>query len=186
MGSSTKSGGRNTWNSSWYHIAVSYNFSSGLLKTYVNGTLEWLDDTYFDKHRYSFWDIRIGTSWWGDPDELGSKERIDEVRYWNVCRSSVEINDAYDRILNDAELNSPELIGYWRFDDGDGISPHDYSLQHNNALFGAEPSNPEWCTSCAPAIPEFPSALTLSLFMIFTLVAVVFSKKKRWYTSKPF
>ena len=75
-------------------------------------------------------------------------------------------------------MNSPNLVGYWQLDDN-AISCRDYSLQHANATLGASPSTPLWNDFGAPIIPEFPSFLILPLFMIATLLAITFHKKKR-------
>jgi hypothetical protein len=107
------------------------------------------------------------------------KGLIDEVRLWNVSRTSSEISDSWNRILNSTESASPFLIGYWRFDEGAGLESEDLSLQDNNATLGLAPYNPAWIDIGAPIAPEFPSFLILPLFMMVTLLAVTVYKRKR-------
>jgi hypothetical protein len=54
----------------------------------------------------------------------------------------------------------------------------DFSLQGDNALLGIAPYNPTWVDHGAPIIPEFPSFLTLPLFMIATLLTVIVCRRR--------
>jgi hypothetical protein len=171
-------GGRETWEPEWYHIAVTYDpdLSEENLKFYVNGALEWTHDPSLRVITYNSSNIKIGQhqtccSW-----SFGGL--IDEVRYWNVCRSSNEIHDAYSRVLTDVELHNPELIGYWRFDEGSGMTSQDYSMQNNDALFGNPPSNPSWSVPDMPTIPESLTLAILPLLIAATLVTSLICKKK--------
>lgn len=171
-------GGRETWETEWYHIAVTYDpeLPEENLKFYVNGALEWTHDPSLEAITYNSSNIKIGQHQTYCTWSFGGL--IDEVRYWNVCRSSTEIGEAYNRILTDVELHSSGLIGYWRFDEGSGMTSQDYSMQNNDALFGASPSNPSWVIYYAPIIPESLSLIILPLFMAAALLASLVYKKK--------
>ena len=103
---------------------------------------------------------------------------IDEIRFWSVSRTSLKIKSAWNRVLNETELDSSKLIGYWRFDEGNGNVANDYSNQNNDAILAAEPYDPTWHYAGAPIIPEFPSLIILPIFMTATLLAVIVYKTK--------
>jgi len=174
-------GGREAWNTSWYHIAVVYDpeLLDLNLKVYVNGTVDWYGPS-LGNTTYTSMGMKIGRYLSFVNDTFGGL--VDEVRYWNACRSSVEISDSYSRVLNYSELNDQELVGYWRFDEGVGSSSQDYSMQHNNAFLAASPSDPSWVDYGAPIVPEFPSFLTLPLFIAATVVAVIIYRRKRSFS----
>jgi hypothetical protein len=163
---------RASWDSgSWYHVAVTYSPTTFSLAFYVNKTE---DRTYTWTNQqwvlYENASLKIG----GDL-AYGYMFRglIDEVRLWSVSRTQSEIIGDWNRVLNPTECASPELVGYWRFDEGVGMESEDFSLQGNNAPLGLAPYDPAWV-----AIPEFPSFLILPLFMFATLLAVIVYRKK--------
>lgn len=170
----TLSTNRAIWNAhSWYHIAITYE-TSGSLVFYVNGTIDRIHSvaTLF----YEASNLKVG----GHPT-YGHMFAglIDEVQVWNVSRTHSEILSTWDRVLNLTECAQPELIGYWRFDEGAGDVSEDHSPQVNNAILALVPYEPTWIDFGAPIIPEFPSAFVLPLLMICTLVAVVLQKKRK-------
>jgi hypothetical protein len=163
------------WNASlWYHIAIVYDDLT--VRCYVNATnvmsQEIPTEPFVGRYsiRYAYYDGKIGTSI--NDSNLAFKGSIDEIRYWNVSRLSTEITQTYNRPLNDTEMNSPNLIGYWKLDDN-ATSCRDYSLRQANATLGPYPYAPSW-----QIVPEFASFLILPLFMMATLLAVVFYKRK--------
>jgi len=171
-------GGRETWETEWYYIAVTYDpeLPEENLKFYVNGLLEWTHDPSLEVITYNSSNIKIGqhqtvTAW-----SFGGF--IDEVRYWNVCRSSIEIAETYGRILFGSELNSNNLIGYWRFDEGSGMTSQDYSKQGNAAVFGPFPNTPSWATCSTPIVME-PVSLVIMPSFATMLVFVCLLYKKR-------
>jgi len=174
------SGGRQSWETSWHHIAIVYDpdLPDLNLKVYVNGTLDWNHGPDLGTINFTFTNMKIGKpqSEWFAQWTFGGL--IDEVRYWNVCRSSLEIDQSRDRILDDSELNSSELLGYWRFDEGIGTLSQDYSSYHNDALLATSPSDPSWVDYGAPIVPEFATCILLQLFIIATLIAITTHKKK--------
>jgi len=161
---------RKTWVANeWYYVSFSFSNCS-VSKFYVNGTidlscmnrgLEYSDAVDFA--------IARGMS---PPDTF--EGMIDEVRFWNTSRTDSEISNTWFRTLDPLEYNAPELIGYWRFDEGVGTVSQDFSLQHNSASLSA----PTWTDPGSPIVPEFPSFVILSLFMIVTLLAVLIYRRK--------
>src|SRR5690606_10215323 len=45
--------------------------------------------------------------------------RLDEIRIWNVERSSTELAESFDQQLAG---NEPGLVGYWQLDEGSGTT----------------------------------------------------------------
>jgi len=147
----TASTNRAIWqSSSWYHIAVTYTFSS--LVFYVNRTIDVIYDNVKSLY-YKGASLKIG----GDlANGYMFAGLIDEVRYWNVSRTQNEVIESWNRILYPTECVQLELIGYWRFDEGSGDTSIDYSIQGNDAILGLSPFNPAWVDQGAPIIYEEP------------------------------
>ena len=162
--------------SSWYHIAVTFSRNSESMTFYVNKTLD----------RTWNLDIPHGTVYEAADLKIGGhlvhghmfQGLIDEVRFWNTSRTDNEIIGTWNRILNDTERAQAKLVGYWRFDEMEGLESEDLSSQGNNVLLGIAPYNPTWLDLGAPVIPEFPSFLILPLFMLTTLLAVMLYRRK--------
>jgi hypothetical protein len=137
---------REVWNSSsWYHIA--FAFSPANIVFYVNKTIDKTFPTDSLSVDYDSSELQVG-------GYLTSKYMfqglLDEVRFWNVSRTQSEIIDCWNRTLTPKDREQRGLIGYWRFDEGDGLESRDLSLQGNNAILGLEPFNPEWISRGAP------------------------------------
>ena len=175
-------GSRHVWEPLWYHIAIVHDGST--LTCYVNATVDLIANIrqvipYGDIYHLEYYSAagRIGTAI--NDTSLAFGGLIDEVRYWNISRSPAEITQTFNRILNATEISSPNLVGYWRLDDGPGAtSCNDYSLRKTDAQLGGSPSTPLWTDIGAPIIPEFPSFLILPLFFTLTLLALIVYKRK--------
>jgi hypothetical protein len=154
-------------NTSWYQIVVT--FDNGNLKFYVNGTLDSQDS---DSHgiRYDGSSFQIGGFQSSNFTGL-----IDEVRVWNVSKSQSEISNTWRRILNSTEVKNPNLIGYWRFDDGSGTYAHDSSIQGNDGILLPYSDPPQWIPVL---IPEFSLYFILPLFVMVTFFAIIVYKRK--------
>ncbi|MCK6499730.1 MAG: hypothetical protein L6Q38_09650, partial [Nitrospira sp.] len=124
----------------WTHVALTYDGQR--VRTYGNGRLV--------QTQSASGPIRdVNTA--ANTLEIGSRTTanqrfsglIDEVRLWNLARSTSEIRDHYDRLLAGNEVG---LIGYWRFDEGSGTTFRDTSpFQHHGTLQGGT-----WSTKTAP------------------------------------
>lgn len=170
------------YNTSWYHIAVTFNptLPGDNLKFYVNGTL---DSQHTDSHAIRYGGtipFHIGGS--GGNNYTGL---VDEVRVWNISRVASDIQDTMPRILNTTEIANPNLVGYWRFDEGTGTISNDYSLQDNDAVLAPTPATPQWDELGAPIIPEL-SAFSLIVSMIavssFAAIILYIRKQRRVFT----
>jgi hypothetical protein len=76
---------------------------------------------------------------------------IDDVRVWNVARTEQEIRDNMHRSL---QGNEPGLIGYWRFDEGQGQIVQDMTSNQNHGTLGMDAGigsdDPSWELSTRP------------------------------------
>lgn len=102
----------------WYHIAATYDYN-GMIKLYVNGTLEAFDD--ISSENYGTRDVSThdgANSYIGRPikDTRYFSGSLDEVRIWNDVRSQAEIQANMDSQLNGDEAG---LVAYYRFDSPD-------------------------------------------------------------------
>jgi hypothetical protein len=145
----------------WYHIAATYEYETQRACVYVDGRLQ--SETYgpmpkegsvinlADRAFYDFY-INLPEDQKPQYEALYGKNneayqffigrsyneyrplcgKIAEARVWSVARTEQEI---YDNIYEVADPEShPELIGYWKFDDGKGNVVKDYSMYHNDGV----------------------------------------------------
>ncbi len=59
--------------------------------------------------------------------------KLDEIRFWNYCRSQSQINEYKEVPLSG---NEPGLAGYWNFDEQTGSTAYDLTGQNNGAVYG--------------------------------------------------
>jgi len=159
------------YNNSWYEIAATFDpkLSSGNVKFYINGTFDSQDDESYSIDTYKNAPLEIGVQF----DINGYNGLIDELRIWNVTRTAAEISSTMTRTLNSTEVLNPNLVGYWRFDEGSGTITDDYSIQANDGVLGAGylTKAPAWVTPGAPIpVPEFNQ---LALIMVLTVTGTV-------------
>lgn len=132
----------------WYHVACTYDQKTRQVRIYVNGKLQSAADevgsstpapinlamrALYDadpennkkmKEAYQFF---IGRSY-DDGRQLNGD--IAEVRVWNVARTQEEIWTS----MYDVDPATPGLIGYWKFDEGEGDTVHDLTGNGNDAV----------------------------------------------------
>jgi hypothetical protein len=77
---------------------------------------------------------------------------IDEISIWNVALTEQSIQNIMHRTLDSSENG---LIGYWRFEEGEGQVSEDMSVNGNDAQLGPDPDtvdikDPIWTENCAP------------------------------------
>jgi hypothetical protein len=142
------------YNDSWYHIAVTYDptLPNGNIKFFVNGTL---DSELNENHTISYstaGPFEAGLLPGGPDGGHPFGGLIDEVRVWNISRPQADIQSDWNRTLISTEMANPNLIGYWRFDEGSGPTSHDYSIYQNDAALAPAPSNPQWFSPGAPIV----------------------------------
>ncbi len=121
----------------WMHVAGTFDRTSGAMHVYLNGELVDTDSRPPDGPpiRNSTRPLVIGAV---PPFGLFYKGKLDEVRIWNVARSQAQIQSSMKHRLTGQE---PGLVGYWRFDEGTGVTAIDHSpFANHGTLFG-----PQWC-----------------------------------------
>lgn len=100
---------KNTWN----HIAFTYNGASGDLSVYVNGTKDFAVTTDGGPVTFNGMEmVSSGSSWFLD------KCRMGQVRLWKKALSATELNA---NMLSMAKPTDPNLMGYWKLDEGTGL-----------------------------------------------------------------
>lgn len=113
----------------WHHVAAVYN---GVAMTlYLDGKFMGSSEAVLDtaKTRFSFGRVRNGGS---DFFEGG----LDDVRIYNKALSQTEILLTKDITVSS---RAEGLVGYWKFDEGQGIKAFDLSdSQIDGFLFGAK------------------------------------------------
>jgi Concanavalin A-like lectin/glucanases superfamily/PLAT/LH2 domain len=123
----------------WIHVAATID-ATGKAQLYKNGqpltpgnTTVNLPPTIQRSSNY------IGRSNWSNDAYFAG--RLDELRLWSRSRSADEIKADMDRRLVGYE---PQLVGYWRFDEGSGTGVTD---QSNNANIAIAYGSPNWVKS---------------------------------------
>ena len=143
------------------HIAATRS-SDGKVSIYVNGALSGQWTSTGTPTTECSQELDFGAFWENDNGNhyLGFYTgAMDEVRLWNIARSSTEIAQYYNHTVDSA---SAGLIGYWNFDEGTGITAHDLTGR-NNAMLGLNGTGadvPSWIVSSAPIVPE-PATIAL-------------------------
>ena len=171
---------KTTWYSdTWYDIAVTYDpdLPNGNIKFYINGTL----DSEYDLsshpiNDYEYSPLQIGIQNGTDP----YAGLIDELRIWNYSRSASEIQTTMQRVLNSSEVLNPNLVGYWRFDEGNGTTTRDYSIQKNDGVLGPDDSTtaPKWYQPGVPIIPEFSQLTIATIMIVIGILTAIFTKRR--------
>jgi hypothetical protein len=126
----------------WQHVAVTLD--NGTLRLYINGVLD-REFTGSQTPMNSDRPVSVGhegppyNGWWYDG-------LIDDVRLWNVTRTDAQIAASMNRLKG----KSAGLVGWWRFDEGQGDVAKDATKNRNNgrlgSAVGADANDPSWVT----------------------------------------
>jgi molybdopterin-binding protein len=117
----------------WYHVALTFNVTSGEQILYVNGKVQ-AQVTQGAASSINLTRVSgsnptnrffIGKSW---SDNRYFSGEICEVRIWNTVRTQEELNQ-YKYEVSPA---TPGLVAYWKFDEGEGSVIHDYTENGND------------------------------------------------------
>jgi concanavalin A-like lectin/glucanase superfamily protein len=120
----------------WVHLAGTYDGANWNLYRYgklVNSTRNTIGAMRVNG------DWRIGTS--DRTDFRSFNGLINEVRIWNTARLQIEIEGNLYRALAGDE---PDLVGYWRLNEGYGDYAFDYTRYGNDGLLVGEVIRPNW------------------------------------------
>ncbi|MCD4735613.1 MAG: hypothetical protein K8R53_06185, partial [Bacteroidales bacterium] len=165
----------------WYHVACTYD--GAVKRIYVNGEIV-AHQALTGDIGLNWSHVTIGTSSaWPDRTFHG---KIDEVRLWNVARTSYEIKENMHMQFTGGEDG---LVSYWQFNDGAGTTTTDYFRRNDGTLhhftgdywitspipFGSGASNIQVVTSPGPV--TFPGTdVTLDYTSIVYSDTVLVSK----------
>ena len=130
----------------WYHVACTYDQATRIARIYLNG--EVIDEAKdvgvtgsSEENRINLamrgmegatneeYEFFIGKSY---NDWRPLQGKIAEARVWKCARTQEEIMANMQRIENPEE--EPDLIGYWKFDEGEGNTIKDYSSVGNDGV----------------------------------------------------
>lgn len=144
----------------WYHVAGTYDGDS--VRVFINGVQQAATALVHGMIAGTAYPIKIGRI---------SDQAQSQTRYWNGQIDEVRI---WDRALDTAEINAKRthhliasqetgLVGYWRFNEGSGISITDQTTSGNNGTTGGATWSllvPFNQTTAAPVI--FPNGFVLT------------------------
>ena len=128
----------------WYHVACTYDQATRTARIYVNGELtDEVKDTGVtgsgDENRITLAMQALGMEeayrfciGWSYNDYRPLQGKIAEARVWRVARTQEEIWANMYRLQDYEAEDYPDLIGYWKFDEGEGNIIHDYSMYGND------------------------------------------------------
>jgi hypothetical protein len=129
----------------WVHVAATRKMSTGEIQVFVNGVMEGRNVVATQKNSLNAQPVMTIAG--NTVDFHYFVGQIDEVRVWNVVRTSSDITTAMHTKLTGTE---PGLVGYWRFDEGSGAVATDGTSSKNN---GAVSGFAMWVASDAPVCP---------------------------------
>ena len=126
----------------WHHVAATRD-EFGAVVLYVDGTAYPVGNFANDIDNSEI--LEIGK--WGGEAYGGESYRgqIDEVRIWNIARSSSEIQQKMDLQLYGDE---PGLVAYYNFDENSGQTLPDLAGENDGTLVNMDDTS--WISSTAP------------------------------------
>lgn len=131
----------------WQHVAATYD--GAVMQIYLNGTLVASQNTTIN---FSSPNNNLTIGAWAGGNGSVFDGMIDEVRVWNVARTSTQIQEAMDSCLTGTENG---LVTYYQFEDGAGSSTAaDLTANGNNGTLTNMDVNADWvlgtpiCSTC--------------------------------------
>ena len=134
----------------WVHVAVVLNGT--VMRVYRNGVLQ-QSGSYSGVRVGNSASVEIGRYHSSSGSDYCFSGALDELRIWNVARTSVEVADNYAHVV---DLTSVGLVGYWQFDEGSGRVSHDATDSGNLATLGGDGEGsdlPTWMSAGNPSNP---------------------------------
>ncbi len=120
--------GTSTINDNQWHFLTWVNYNNQTIDLYVDGTLE--NDGVVSTETSTGPVNQIGRNWGTAADII-----IDEVKYFNYSRTQAQV--AYD-------YNGGKPVGWWRFNDGEGIIVRDNSGNGNDGTLTLMDPATDW------------------------------------------
>jgi len=124
------------WMDSWKHVAMTYDKNT--LALYINGeqvNSASADGNPLQDHTDDIW---TGRRLWGDEYFTG---KIDEPMIYDRVLSQSEIRSM---MLNYHAVSKDGLVGWWRFEEGTGLTAHDKSGNGNDGTLNPSDDPPAW------------------------------------------
>ena len=118
----------------WTHIALVLTDLNGQQIIYQDGVQAAVRDSSGLTDATQSPVLRIG---------LGANVALDDFRVWNYARTETEIQADMNREVSGTEEG---LVGYWRFNEGEGTTAYDSSPYENHGTITA----PIWTREAAP------------------------------------
>ncbi len=186
-------GSTHVGNGRWHHIAVTRHSLNGLMRLWVDGFLD--AEAYGPTGNISY---RIGRDTdWPDSDPywvLGAEKHdagsiypsyngyLDELRIWSRVLNSNEIAILAARIVPPHE--DPDLVGWFRFEEGTNQWIRDSVHQYTGTLFYAQTGYANW-TSWGTSTQEVAPVASYEPLVSFERLSPQFLRI-RWFALQNF
>ncbi len=118
----------------WTYWAFTKNTITGSMKIYKNGIL-WHSGTGKIKLMEDIINLRLGKGNWGGSESYAGN--MDEFAIWNVELDAATIAEYQFKDLDDLHPYADNLLLYYHFNDGDGLTEPDAVNTNNLGLVGA-------------------------------------------------
>ena len=125
----------------WQHVALIY--SGTTFRFYKNGVEYTTTNVVNTGVQVSAQTFHIGSSIQGGPSQF-FQGNIDEVRVWNIDRTTAQINANMNSSLIGSETG---LVAYYNFNDGSGSTLTDLTVNGNDGLLGNMDPLTDWITN---------------------------------------
>ncbi len=122
------------YETNWTHWAFTKNTVTGSMKIYKNGIL-WHSGTGTVKLMEDIINLRLGKGNWGGSESYAGN--MDEFAIWNVELDATTINDYLYKDLDDLHPYNANLLLYYHFNDGDGLTEPDEVSGNDLGMVGA-------------------------------------------------
>ncbi|MDD3486964.1 MAG: DUF2341 domain-containing protein [Candidatus Moranbacteria bacterium] len=130
----------------WFHLAGVFDQAAGKSRLYINGILDKEQSVSAKGIAKNSNDVQMGhaTGW---SSSWYANSSLDDVRVYNYARTSKQIIE--DMNAGHPIGGSPvgSSIAHWKFDEGNGGTAYDSSINGNNGNLGIGSSAPTWTNS---------------------------------------